>query len=331
MDTICPLCRRNFSRKDSLQRHIRNTHEKKNRTNEQTLPPRAFFQTIRPEEPLPPSTVYQTRKPDEPLLPRAYYQEMKPKEPLLPRAYYQELKPDAPSPIPISPDRSFVIYKTDDPMIWTVPIGHLDDHYMPWAHPFTSVIAGPTGSGKTVFARRFVQNIKHMMMPEPDRITWCYDVYQPIYATIEGVEFVQGLPDLDALDPRQKRLIIVDDQMDDVNQKVADLFTKYSHHKNTSVMLIVQNLFNKNKHHRTISLNTHYMVLFKNPRDVSQMMALGHQMYPRQMKYFTESYVDATSKPHGYLLIDMKQTTPELLRLRGDIFPGEKTVVFIPK
>jgi hypothetical protein len=37
------------------------------------------------------------------------------------------------------------------------------DHFMPWVHPFTSVISGPTGSGKSVFVRRFVHNIKHMI------------------------------------------------------------------------------------------------------------------------------------------------------------------------
>ena len=130
---------------------------------------------------------------------------------------------------------------------------------MPWAHPFTSVIAGPTRSGKFVFVRRFVHNIQHMMMPSPDRIWWCHDVYQPFYGTVDEIVFVQGLPDLDALDPAEKHWIIIDDQMDDVDQRVANLFTKYSHHMNFSVMLIVQNLFSRNKYHRTISLNTHYM------------------------------------------------------------------------
>jgi hypothetical protein len=41
-----------------------------------------------------------------------------------------------------------------------------------------------------------------------------------------------------------------------------------------SIMYIVQNLF----HHRTISLNAHYMVIFQNLTDVSQIMALAHQM-----------------------------------------------------
>jgi hypothetical protein len=34
-----------------------------------------------------------------------------------------------------------------------VPDGYDPDYFMPWVHPFTSVISGPTGSGKSVFVR----------------------------------------------------------------------------------------------------------------------------------------------------------------------------------
>jgi hypothetical protein len=72
--------------------------------------------------------------------------------------------------------------------------------------------------------------------------------------------------DLDNLDPREKHLIILDDLMDETDQRVASLFTKKSHHRNISVMYIVPNLFHRGKYHRTISLNAHYMVVFKNHR-----------------------------------------------------------------
>jgi hypothetical protein len=64
---------------------------------------------------------------------------------------------------------------------------------MPWVHPFTSVIAGPTGSGQSMFVRWFVHN----MTPKPDRILRCYGEYQTLYETVKGIEFQQGLPDLD--------------------------------------------------------------------------------------------------------------------------------------
>ena len=132
-----------------------------------------------------------------------------------------------------------------------------------------------------MFVRRFVHNIKHMMTPKPDRILCYYGEYQTLYGTVEGIEFQQGLPDLDNLDPREKHLIILDDLMDETDQRVASLFTKKGHHKNISVMYIVQNLFHRGKHHRTIRRNAHYMVLFQNMTDVSQIIALAHQMYPR--------------------------------------------------
>ena len=132
-----------------------------------------------------------------------------------------------------------------------------------------------------MFVRWFVHTIKHMMTPKPDRILRCYGEYQTLYGTVKGIEFQQGLPDLDNLDPREKHFIILDDLMDETDQRVASQFTKKSHHRNISIMCIVQNLFHRGKHHRTISRNAHYMVLFKNQRDVSQIMALAHQMYPR--------------------------------------------------
>ena len=157
---------------------------------------------------------------------------------------------------------------------------------MPWVHPFTSVISGPTGSGKSVFVRRFVHNIKHMMTPIPDRILWCYGEYQTLYVAVDGVDFQQGLSDLDTLDPREKHLIILDDLMDETDQRVASLFTKKSHHRNISVMYIVQNLFHRGKHHRTISLNAHYMVVFKNPRRIADHGLGATNVSPKDEIFF---------------------------------------------
>jgi hypothetical protein len=70
------------------------------------------------------------------------------------------------------------------------------------------------------------------------------------------------------------------------------------------------------------------MVVFKNPRDVSQIMGLMHQMYPQRTKYLLEAYTAATAKHHGYLVIYMKQETPDILRLRSHIFPGEKQIAY---
>ncbi len=69
------------------------------------------------------------------------------------------------------------------------------------------------------------------------------------------------------------------------------------HHKSFSIILITQNLFFQGKTSRTITLNTHYIILYKNPRDAMQIMVLGRQIFPGNTKYFMECYQDATNHP----------------------------------
>jgi len=99
--------------------------------------------------------------------------------------------------------------------------------------------------------------------------------------------------------------------MSETNQLVANVFTKISHHRNVSIVYLTQNLFDKNKYARTISLNAHYLVLFKNPRDATQFATLARQMYLNASKFAIEAYKDATSAPCGHLLIDLKPDQDE--------------------
>ena len=98
---------------------------------------------------------------------------------------------------------------------------------------------------------------------------------------------------------------------------VTKIFTKISHHKSVSVLYLTQNLFFQGKENRTISLNTHYMVLFKNPRDASQVAVLGKQMYPNKSKILVEAFRDATGIPYCYLLVDMQTDLDEQFRLQN--------------
>lgn len=200
-----------------------------------------------------------------------------------------------------------------------------------WKHPFTALIAGPTGSGKTVFVTKFLEHLPAMVDPIPQEIVFCFGIYQSSYDAMKGVHFHEGLPDIEQWEGDKRRLVVLDDLMAETDDRVTKLFTKGSHHRNLSVMYIVQNLFGKNKEQRTISLNSHYMVLFKNPRDGSQITNLAKQMYPGRIGYLQDAFKDATSQPHGYLLIDLRQDTPDQLRLRTNIFPGETQAVYVPK
>ncbi|KAK6175873.1 hypothetical protein SNE40_014250 [Patella caerulea] len=196
--------------------------------------------------------------------------------------------------------------------------------------PFTCMISGPTQSGKSQLVRRLILELPQVVDQPIDRIVWCYGVWQPLYEELAGiVEFVEGLSA--SLNPKERTLLIIDDLMDETTDKVSKLFTRGSHHENTSVIYIVQNLFHKGKHHRTISLNAHYMIIFKNPRDMSAITQLAKQMYPGKTNFVRESYEDATRKPYSYLFLDLKSTTPDLLRLRSSIFPRDNPTVYVPK
>ena len=70
---------------------------------------------------------------------------------------------------------------------------------------------------------------------------------------------------------------------------------------------------------RDTSLNSHYLVLFKSPRDSSQVNHLAKKMFPGHTKYMQESFQDATSKPYGFLLCDLKPDTPCDFRLRSNV------------
>jgi len=198
--------------------------------------------------------------------------------------------------------------------------------------PFTCVIAGPTGSGKSVFVQRLLKHAKTVIDPPPDRILYCYGVYQKLFSEMIGVEFNEGLPSLDEFDGKKHTLVIIDDLMHETNDTVSKLFTRVSHHTNTSVIFITQNLFHKDKEIRTITLNAQYLVLFKNVRDKSQIAHLSRQMYPSNTKHMVESYVDATSEPYSYLFVDLKPNTDEKFRLKANIFPDdEHSYVYVPK
>ena len=53
------------------------------------------------------------------------------------------------------------------------------------------------------------------------------------------------------------------------------------------------------------------------------MATLARQMYPGRGKFVQEAFKDATAVPYGYLLVDLKQDTPEDMRLRTAIFPDD--------
>ena len=127
-------------------------------------------------------------------------------------------------------------------------------------------------------------------------------------------------------DVNKQNLIVFNDQMIDTsrNNRIVNLFTRGSHHRNLRVIYIVQNIFHQGKGRPRISLNSHYLVLFKNPRDKLQILTLAKQMYPGQTDLFLNQYEEVVKRSFGYLLIDLKTTTQDNCRLRTNVLPSEE-------
>ena len=158
-----------------------------------------------------------------------------------------------------------------------------------------------------------------------------YGVYQKEFDELPpNVELIEGFPDnlSDMIRGHDHSLVVLDDLMSQCSndQRVADLFTRGSHRRGISVLYLMQNLFAPGKLLRTISLNSHYFVIFRNHRDSLGISTLAKQMFPGRTDYLVESFRDATNRPYGYLVIDCHQCTPDDMRLRTNILPGERQI-----
>ena len=191
------------------------------------------------------------------------------------------------------------------------------------------LISAPSQAGKSTFVRKLIDSAPVMIDPVPNNFFWCYSLPQPwMSQTADKITFHKGLIDLDKIPPNS--LLVIDDLQNSLSEKDSKIATQTSHHRNINVIYITQNLFYKGKAHRDLSLNANYVVLFKNPRDKMQASALGRQIFPGKADFFQKAYEDATRDPFSYLLIRLRQTDHDSLRLSSKVFPGEKIAFYLP-
>ena len=195
-------------------------------------------------------------------------------------------------------------------------------------HPFSMMVTGPSQSGKTEWTRKLL--LSPLIQLPPERILWCFGQWQPLYENLQKripcIEFVHGIPDYlhssQFISPDKRNLIILDDLMTEAkcDQRIADLFTKGSHHRNISIVYLTQNVFPPGKACRDITLNTQYLVLFNSLIDRLQVTTLAKRIYPSTSAIFMKRFEEATSRPYSYLVVDLRSSTSKQDRLRTDIF-----------
>lgn len=204
------------------------------------------------------------------------------------------------------------------------------EHDLRLRWPFRMLVAGGSGSGKTTLTTKLVARAGEVMSRRPSQIVLFYTHMQDAYSRLAETADcpVKLLSGDKHFTPQMKTpagtLLIVDDMQATHGDEVASWFTRKSHHHDSSIVYLVQNVFDKTPTHRTISLNATYIVLFKNPRDSSQVTHLDRQVYPGSGGLLTAAYRDATEgAPHSYIVADFNQSTPDNFRLRNTLFPIE--------
>ena len=190
-------------------------------------------------------------------------------------------------------------------------------------------VVGPSKAGKSTFINTLLKS--DMIYPLPEKYFYYYGQIAP-KEKLEFILYKQGLPDIDAIPPHS--VVILDDLMTEIGKEASmlNLFTRIAHHNKCFVIYVTQNLYHQSKNCRTMSLNVHYLVLFKNVRDRSIIHTLARQMFPGNSRYLVEAFEHATREPYTYLFIDLQANTPSIIRIRSDLFnDDEGQNVFINK
>lgn len=197
--------------------------------------------------------------------------------------------------------------------------------------PFKISVSGPSGCGKSTLCVDLLNNLDSMVDNKFHKIYWVLGDENAVPKNLNvPVEFIVGVPEVfENPDIERPILYILDDSMFEIdNKSVANLITRGSHHQNISVIFITQNIYHQGKYSRTMNLNFSHLLVFKNVRDTQQFGCLARQIDSSKSKDLVRVYKEITKEPHTYLLIDLTQSTHDLLRFRTDIFNPYYATVF---
>ena len=80
-------------------------------------------------------------------------------------------------------------------------------------HPFTCIISGPSGSGKSSLVVDII--LEKQITPPPRNIVWLYAEDQPLYKKLPTVKFIRNIPDdiETRFRPTTTNLLVIDDLM----------------------------------------------------------------------------------------------------------------------
>ena len=212
-----------------------------------------------------------------------------------------------------------------------------DECAVPFSTPTTMGIFGATLCGKTTWCKKMIEQSDRLFTIPIKKILFCYGMYQDIFeklnSSMENFFLHAGLPSRQVIEEftadKEHNMIVLDDLQQEMakDAQMEKLFTQLAHHLNVTVVFMGNNLFYKN-FSRTITVNLHVIILFRNARDAQQVRCLARQLYPLKSEQFINAYLDSTSQPYGYIVIDLSPSANKQLQLRSSIFAGEDPIIY---
>ena len=201
-------------------------------------------------------------------------------------------------------------------------------HDIRFKENFKIFVCGPSRCGKTVFIKDLLQNIPSITKQNISKVIYVYKVWQQTFEDMK----LQGLvhfflreeenivEKIKKLSFGEYSLVIFDDLINSKNlEEISNLFVVDGRHSNYSMIFTSQRMFVNNEYFRQISNNCDYIVVFKNPRNHSEIRTLAQQLTPRSLDLL-EIYTKATKDPFSYLMINLTQECNEDLKFLSHLF-----------
>ena len=195
-------------------------------------------------------------------------------------------------------------------------------------------VCGPSHCGKTVFIAKLLENISVFAKSPPEKVIYVYKIWQSLFDdfTTQGLVHV-FLQDQENLIDRlreeafgESTLIIFDDLMNSKSlEDIGNLFVVDGRHSNYAMIFTAQRMFVNNEYFRQISNNSDYYVIFRNPRNYSEIRTLAQQITPLSLDLLN-IYSKACQSPFTYLFINLTQECDEKVKFLSHLFENNNYI-----